>query len=389
MSKNILRNYLYAFFKDFSFFSAVLVPFFTDWGHISLFQVTIIQAWFSLWVFILEVPTGAVADKIGRKHSIALGSLIVAIALLVYGSIPNFGIFLLAEFLFAIGYALTSGADDALLYDTLKSEGKEDQAKKVLGNANALHLLGMSLAAPIGSLIAANFGLNAPTLMSAIPLCIASVIGWSIPEPKFHSEGSEIPRYREIIQKGFSQIRHHPVLRSLAIDSVLVSASAYFIIWFYQPTLQKIGVPISYFGYVHVLLLVTQIAISSNFTLFEKFLGKNNTYLKSSALLTSLSFLLVVIYPHIVTVIIWVMVGSGFGLTRSTYIVGLASKHIDSRARATVLSSIGMLRRLSLVVLNPLVGFIATRSLSTAVFLIGLLPLAALFITRREEERAL
>lgn len=385
MSKNILRNYLYAFFKDFSFFSAVLVPFYTGWGHISLFQVTLIQAWFSLWVFILEVPTGAVADKIGRKHSIALGSLVVGIAVLIYGSIPNFYIFLLAEFIFALGYALTSGADDALLYDTLKAEGKENQAKKVLGHANAIHLLGMALAAPMGSFIAAKFGLNAPTLMSAIPFCLAAAIGWSIPEPKIHSEGSEVPRYREIVRKGVVQIFRQPLLRSLAIDSLLVSSAVYFLVWFYQPTLQKIGMPIEYFGYFQTLLLLAQVFISSNFLLMEKWMGKDTTYLKSSAILTSLSFILVAIHPNLTTVIIWLVVGAGLGMTRSTYIVGLASKYIPSRERATVLSSIGMLRRLSLVVLNPIVGYLATRSLPVAIFIIGLLPLAALFISRKEK----
>ena len=92
----INKNYLYAFFKNFAFFSAVLVPFFTDWGHISIFQVQILQSWFAIWVFILEVPTGAVADKIGRKHSLTLGSSLIALATIVYGSIPSFTIFLLA-----------------------------------------------------------------------------------------------------------------------------------------------------------------------------------------------------------------------------------------------------------------------------------------------------
>ena len=90
------RNYLYSFFKNFAFFSAVLVPFFTDWGHITLFQVQILQSWFSVWVFVLEVPTGVIADKIGRKHSLTLGSIFLAVATVLYGSIPSFTIFLAA-----------------------------------------------------------------------------------------------------------------------------------------------------------------------------------------------------------------------------------------------------------------------------------------------------
>lgn len=285
LKNRIYRNYAYAFLKDFSFFTAVLVPFFTQWGNISLFQVQLLQSWFSFWVFILEVPTGAVADKIGRKHSLALGSFIVGMAVLLYGSIPSYGVFLISEFLFAIGFALTSGADQALIYDTLKEEGKEKSSVKVLGKANAFHLLGMLIAAPIGSIIAARYGLNAPLLASSIPLFLASLVGWSIPEPKIHTSESESPHYLDSVKKGLYALRTNSLLRALAIDSVLVAASAYFVIWFYQPLFTQIGIPIYYFGFAHVLLMGSQILISSNFPLIEKIFGSGNTYLKASALL--------------------------------------------------------------------------------------------------------
>lgn len=352
-----------------------------------MFQIQLLQSWFSLWVFALEVPTGALADKLGRKHSIAVGSLIVGIAVLLYGTFPNFYAFLIAEALFALGYAFTSGADQALLYDTLKEEGREDESKKVLGRANAIHLLGMSSAAVIGSVLAEKFGLNAPTYLTAIPMLLAGLVGWSIKEPKIHSEGSESPSYMQIIKSGFGQMRTKPVLRSLATDSILVSSAGYFIIWFYQPLLTSVATPLKYFGYFHALLLITQIFISANFSFLEKFLGKDGTYLKSTAIATTLAFILVSIYPSLATIVVFIMIGGGLGLTRSTYIVGLANKHISSRERATILSSIGMLRRLTLVVLNPLIGYVATKSISVAVLLIGLLPLGSLFIKNQSEEQ--
>jgi MFS family permease len=390
MSKNITRSYIYAFLKDFSFFSAVLIPFFTDWGHITLFQAQLLQSWFSLWIFILEVPTGALADKVGRKHSIALGSLIVAIAVIVYGSMPNFYIFLLAEFLFALGYSFTSGADQALVYDTLKSEGREDEAKKVMGRMDSLRLLGMGLAAPIGSFIASRYGLSAPTLLTAVPLFFAAAIGWSIQEPKLHSEGSQSPKYMEIVRKGLGQIKSKPLLRALAFDSVMVSGAAYFVIWFYQPLLQSLNFPLAYFGYLHLLMLGSEILVSSNYARLEKWLGSDHRYLRSSAIITTVSFMLVALYPHISTVILFLVLGGGIGITRATYLIGMASKHIDSRQRATVLSTIGMFKRLALVILNPVIGFIATRSLSTAIFIVGLLPLGALLMNKQEarEEEA-
>lgn len=225
----INRLYLYSIFKHAAFFSAVLVPFFTDWGGISLFQVQLLQSWFSIWVFLLEVPTGALADRLGRKHSISIGSFIIGLAVLVYGSIPNFYIFLLAEFIFAVGYAFVSGADQALLYDTLKSRGEEDKSKSVMGKYDALYLVGMTIASALGGLIAARWGLNAPQLATAIPMFIAAAIGYTIPEPKIHSD-SQQKQYLNIVKDGLSVIKKNAVVRSLAIDSVLFASAAYFVV---------------------------------------------------------------------------------------------------------------------------------------------------------------
>ena len=387
--KNSLwRNYAYAFWKDFAFFSAVLVPFFTQWGGISLVQVQLLQSWFSLWVFIFEIPTGAVADKIGRKHSIALGSLIVSVAVLVYGSIPRYEIFLLAELLFAMGYALVSGADEALIYDTLKAQGRENESAKILGRANSFHLLGILMAAPIGGIIAARYGINAPVLASSIPFFIAALIGWSIPEPKIHTGESASPRYWDIIRNGFSSLRTNSLLRALAVDSVLVASSAYFVIWFYQPLLTRIGIPLYYFGFVHALMVGSEILISSHFPIAEKILGSGKRYLQWSALLTTCAFLLVAIYPHIVTILVFIIIAGGVGITRATYITALAQKHIRSSERATVLSSVAMLRRLALVILNPFVGLTADYSLRLALFLVGLLPLGTFALSPMEKRGA-
>lgn len=383
----VYRIYLFTFLKDFSFFTAVLVPFFTDWGHLVQSQIQIIQSWFSLWVFILEVPTGAVADKIGRKHSITLGSLVVGCAVLVYGSVPRFEIFLLAEFMFAIGVALMSGADQALLYDTLKEEGREEESKKIIGRNHSIHLLSMLLVAPIGSLIAAKFGVNAPMLATAVPFFAAAIVGWTITEPKIHSKGSESPKYMDIVKKGFGAIRTNHLLRTLAIDSVLVSAAAYFVIWLYQPILMSLKVPVAVFGFIHAGFVIMQMSVTANFVLFEKLVGSEKRYLQLTALATTVGFVLVALWPDLWTVFLFIVLAGGFGITRSTYITSIAQKHIDSGERATVLSSISMIRRFALVLLNPIIGLVADQSLQIALLVVGILPLGALMLGRSERAK--
>ncbi len=386
VNNTIWRYYAFCFLKDLAFFSAVLVPFFTEWGGISLTQVQIIQSWFMFWLFVLEIPTGAVADFIGRKHSVSLGAFVVAIAVLVYGSVPKFEIFLLGEFLFAVAMALISGADEALLYDSLKEAGREDERKKVFGKANSFHLFGMLVAAPVGSLIASRQGLNAPMLFSAIPYFLASLVAWSIREPNIHQVKSESRRYVDIVRNGFSYLRGHKILRLLALDAVVVASSAYFIIWLYQPFLRSLGIGIFYFGVIHAILVLSEILVSSNFERLTKIFKSDKRYLRISALIVVVTFLMVAIQPNIVTISVLVIFGGGFGLTRLPLMSSYMNKFIPSEQRATVLSSISMLRRFALVILNPFIGFAADHSLRAAALIVGLLPLAIFFFSPIEQE---
>lgn len=386
INSTIWKYYAFTFLKDMAFFSAVLVPFFTEWGRISLTQVQILQSWFMFWFFVLEIPTGAVADYFGRKHSITLGTLIVTLAALVYGSMPKFEIFLLGEFLFAMAMSLISGADEALLYDSLKEAGREDERKKIFGKANSIHLLGMLIAAPIGSFMAAKVGLNAPMLFSAIPYLLAAFVAWSIPEPVIQSAKSESKRYLEIVKKGFSFLKNHKVLRLLALDAIIVASSTYFIIWLYQPLLRSVGVGIFYLGIIHAVLVLSEILVSTNFERLTKLFGSDKRYLRASAIIVVVTFLLVALWPNIITISTLVIFGGGFGLTRLPLMSAYMNKFIPSEQRATVLSSISMFRRFGLVILNPLIGFTADHSLRLAALIVGLLPLAIFLFSPIEQE---
>src|SRR5438128_2276948 len=77
---NIWKLYLIRTLFWTHFFAAVMVPFYTQWGHLKLSTVFVVNAWFMLWNFFLEVPTGTIADFLGRKISLALGGLVAAVA---------------------------------------------------------------------------------------------------------------------------------------------------------------------------------------------------------------------------------------------------------------------------------------------------------------------
>lgn len=382
---NLWKIYLFTFFFNLHFIGGVLIPFFTDWGGLSFFQIMILQSWFMLWIFLLELPTGTIADYFGRKQSLILAAGFGIIAVIVYTSTPNFYIFLIAEVLFALSVSLLSGADHAFVYDTLKKIQKAELSKKIFGRLESCHLAGIMIAAPIGSLIASQVSLRAPMLFMALPLLLAVLIGLTLKEPKM-TEKVKSQRYLTILKSGVNFFRRHQPLKILAVDMIVIAAVAYFIIWLYQPMLQRAGVSIAYFGLVHAILVAAQILLMNNYQRLEKFLKSKKRLIFLSAFLTGFALIIGGLTNWLPIVILVIIIGGGFGLGRKPLFTSYFNKYIPSAQRATVLSSISMFRHFVLIILSPLVGYFVDWSLSYTLITLGLIAVIFSFISKVKEE---
>ena len=386
------RLYLFKFFTGLHFFSGVLVPFFTQWGGLNFTQIMILQSWFMFWIFVFEIPTGSIADHFGRKFSLVMSCVISIIAALTYASVPNFYVFLLAEFLWALGATLFSGAYEALVYDTLKYLGKTKESKKVFGRSASFGLLGMMVSAPAGSVIAGVLGLRAPMLLMSLPLSIALLISLTFREPRVsraHHRGrgfaSEARKCARRLKEGVTFFCRNRVLRILAADMISIRSVAYFMIWLYQPMLQQAGVPIHYFGAVHAVFVLTQIAIMNHYEVLERVLGSKKRLLSFSSLITGAMFILGGITTFIPLVLLAIFLGGGFGLSRKPLFVSYMNKYIPSSKRATVLSTVAMLNSIILMLVNPVVGMLVDISLSNTLILLGSAAILFSIISRVEE----
>jgi fucose permease len=101
----------------------VMVLFWEDNG-LDTFDIYVLQAAFALASVLLEVPTGLVADRLGKRASLLSGQIAVAVGCVIYALGTGFWSFLVAEVVLALGVSLLSGADAALLYDSLQRLGR-------------------------------------------------------------------------------------------------------------------------------------------------------------------------------------------------------------------------------------------------------------------------
>jgi MFS family permease len=368
--------YLFKFFQNSHFFGAVLIPFFTVWAGMTGQTALLLQSWFMICITILELPTGIVADKFGRKKSLVLGAMFATLGLLIYGIYPNIYLFLAGELLIATASAFVSGADEAWIVDTLIQFKAKDRKTEVIGKGQSLTFTGMIIGTLIGGLIASHISLNATMYLSAIPALLMLFVASRMPETIIHKTESEVFRWKQ----AFSSLKvlfsnHH--LRLLAINLILVAVPAYFVMWLYQPLLQKINIDVKWFGVIQALFVSFEALLSHRFGLIEKKIGINR-YLILSALITTIGFFSLAIKQNIFTIIFFVLTAGSFGLSRRYFAVGHFHDFVSSTYRASISSSFSILLRLSNALANIFIGWLFIRSTSMTLVFLGLLPVIAL-----------
>lgn len=120
---------------------------------LTLFEVNLVMGIYSLTIVLLELPTGGLADAIGRKpimliaYTFILGS---KLAFLFAFSLPAF---LLNGVLFGVGRALASGALDAWFVDALQATDPKVDLQPILARANNVSLIALASGMLIGSLL--------------------------------------------------------------------------------------------------------------------------------------------------------------------------------------------------------------------------------------------
>ena len=376
--------YVFKFLLSMHFFSAVLIPFFLDYGKISFTTAMLLQTWFTFWAFALEIPTGAVADYISRKVSIILGTFSAAAGALTYIVYPHIYIFMLAEFLFALGIALISGADDALIYDSLKKMKKEHRAKKIFANISSVRLIAMAIGAALGGLIAGQFGVKWAMGAHGIVALATALFAFSLKEPKTKRK-NESKRYLHLITEGVRYLKGHKILRMLAMDSMLIAALAFFVIWIYQLKLMELGIPIAIFGFVHAGLTGAQVLVLQNFERFEKTLKSKKKFLLYSAIITGLFLMIAGIAQTKILAIAAIMIAAGFGLSRERAFASYMNHYIESHHRATVLSSIRMIKTIGRSALYPVIALLAEWSLMYTFIILGVAIISIALMSKIEE----
>ena len=140
--RNIRLFILFRLCYHCRFYYPIFTILFLDFG-LTLSQFALLNVVWAATIVCSEVPSGALADTIGRKKLVVLSSIIMIVELAVIAFVPLgngsliFTVFLINRILSGFSEALASGADEALAYDSLAEQGDKDDWSKVLERPDA------------------------------------------------------------------------------------------------------------------------------------------------------------------------------------------------------------------------------------------------------------
>ena len=292
--------------------------------------------------------------------------------------------------MWALAEALMTGTNQALIYDSLKviGDAETEKVKIIYGRSESLGLVGLMVAAPIGSFLAAFFDLRAPMLFMALPFAGALIIALTFQEPQT-SQNPEKKQYRRIMKEGVKYFYQHKILKILAFEMITIGAVAFLMIWLYQSMLIQLNVNIMYFGIIHSIILGSEIVIMNSYNRLERIFRSKRRYLLFSGFMTGAMFLvgaLGLAFQLLPLMLVAIILAIAFGVTRAPLLISYMNKYIPSPERATVLSTINMFQTLSFVIVYPLVGFAADWSLIMTLILLGIAGIGFSLISRVKEE---
>jgi MFS family permease len=356
---NIPKFFVFYALYNLMFFMPVWVIFLQERHALSLTQVTLVDFAFWITMALTEVPTGAVADTLGRKPSMLIGLLLAVGSVLLFGLAPTYSLLLLANSLWGIAITFISGADMAFFYDTLQEVGLESDYPRLRGHLSAVGLVAVGASSVLGGLLA-TWQFSSPFLFYAGALVAAGLVVLMLKEPPglASADGGKRLRYADILQGTFNAIRKIPALGYvLAYSNVLPLAGAAILITFIQPHAIAIGVPLASLGILSFGLTLFRILGSMRSGRFVRRFGEWRSLVMGAVLVVTGVFGLGA-FPSMVGVGLFALAAYASAATRPL-IEDLLLRQVPATIRATILSVDNLIFRVLLAFLELGAGIAA------------------------------
>ena len=379
MEKNIPRFLITRATYGGMFFLPIWVVFVQNKHGLDLVQVTLLDSAFWLTMALTEIPTGAVADTLGRKTSYAIGIGLSVAGNLLFGVAGNYTLLIFANSLWALAVTFISGADMAFLYDSLRALGREGEYARFRGIVTMIDVVSIGLSGLLGGYLYARLP-EAPFLLYSTLLAITLLIILTFREPPREAdpETGLFLGYRQILGTALATIRARPQLRFLlTYSSFLPVAVSLIEITLIQPHVVAVGLPVTALGVVLLGFRFAHAAGSVTSVRLSEVLGDRRLF-RSAPVVMAAGVIGLGLLPNLGGLFIFGLAGFSVAAARPVVEARMLAETPGS-VRATILSVDSLIFRLLFAVMSPFSGLVADAySLPTAFVVVGMVVVGVL-----------
>ena len=360
LKKQLACIYTSDFFSGLRITDAVWVALLAARGF-SLWEIGLAESVFHVVSLLCEVPSGMAADLLGRKKTLVSGGVCMVLQSLLMAFASDLFTICLAMGLNALAMTMFSGTSTALLYDSLKTEGREDEYIQVSANSSQISMLANAVGS-LASLLKRFLGFAGFYLLSAAFEGVSTAALALMEEPIVtKAQASRVRQtlralpgqFTKLARNSLSILRTTPLAAKLIVSSAVVSVPSYLTKMFLQQRLIELGWPTELL-FLPLLLGGAACVLGAEVGRRVRFRSMRRFY-SACALLCGVGTLLVGLAPA------W---GGLFGMmlvqgALEVYLLHESQKlndAIPSDQRATLISVDSMAFSLLMIPASPLVG---------------------------------
>jgi MFS family permease len=360
------------------------------------------NAFFTGGMVLFEVPTGIVADTIGRRTSYLLGTVTLTLSTFLYVLLwqieAPFWQWAVASMLLGLGFTFFSGAVEAWLVDALTATGFTGELETVFGRGQIVTGVAMLTGSAAGGFIAQQTSLGVPFVLRGLILIVMFGLAFRLMHDiGFTPEkgGRPLAEMRKIASNSIEYGWRVPAVKWLMVEALFTGGVGIYAFYALQPYLLELyGDPQAYqiAGLVAAIVAGAQIAGGIAAPRIRRLFHRRTSALIVTAGLSVITLGLIGLvesfWAVIGLIVIWGLLFAATMPIRQTYLNGL----IPSRQRATILSFDSMMSSTGGVWTQPLLGRAADVWGYAPSYLMGagitVLALPCLALSRRENAPA-
>jgi MFS family permease len=360
------------------------------------------NAFFTAGMMLFEVPTGIVADTVGRRASYLLGTVTLSASTLLYVLLwrleAPFGEWAVVSVLIGLGFTFFSGAVEAWLVDALGATGFRGDLDAVFARGQIASGAAMLTGSVAGGFIAKDVGLGAPFVARGAILVVMFVVAFRLMHDLGFTPERSAGMAAEVRRIAGNSIEYGwrvPAVKWLMVESLLTGGVGIYAFYALQPYLLELwGDPQAYqiAGLVAAIVAGAQILGGVVAPRIRRLFGRRTSGLIVLAALNVVTLLLIgslsSFWAVLATIVAWGLLFAAASPIRQAYMNGM----IPSRQRATILSFDSLMSSTGGVWAQPVLGRTADVWGYPASYLVGAgisaLALPPLYLSRRENNPA-